>query len=204
MSSPPPKRICDMKVSEMKSDVSSSSGTSEVTQHASWFADHEGNLYTRIMTLKHKILGITVGVDFKCKAIESLLSSSGCPFTAKGIASINNPAKSGIWDNNGHFNKSKFDELVQLGSPHGVTRSQFNKILPSGRHGIATWVRLWGFMPMPIAWSMITQASLDELFKYYADTVVNENGVDVPAISVSSLHLFYSDPHKFFSSKMKT
>lgn len=200
---PDAKRICKDKLSLMWDRCKTNAvdtGRSAVCQHAAYFADDKGSLTRESMRDGHSLLGISSGVAFKSNAIHSLLNTNRCPFTPAAIASITNPARSGIWDANGHFNEAVFDELVGASGMNEskrrvVTRDMFDTLIAkhpdSGR--LATWTWFY-FIPVPLSWATITRASLDELFANFSDTTLNGK----PGITVDRLRLFYTDPQHFF------
>jgi hypothetical protein len=181
------------------------SRTSEVHEHARWFSEPGSSaeeLTHESMRDGHRRLGITSGVAFKSGAIRGLLKRRGCPYTAEAISKVENPARSGIWDADGKFNEAQFMRLasgamIDSKGQKVVTRDMFSKF--TGKHPrsgeLATWAYFGGFIPVPLTWNMITTASLDELFKYYANSSISGE----PAITVSRLRLFYTNPTEFFT-----
>jgi hypothetical protein len=175
-------------------------GPSVTEQHAAWFSTCYHELTEESMTYWHRVLGITARVGFKIRAILGLCTSHRCPFTAAGIASIPNPARSGIWTAAGHFDEKRFEMLESLAKPCDatqrpcVTRATFDQLINHSATDTAVWVWVWKVIPIPLSWIRITQASLDELFGHFADCTLN----DEPAITIASLRVFYTDPHAFF------
>lgn len=183
--------------------------STQVRAHAGWFAsDKTGALTDDSMLQKHHDLGIWDGVAFKISAIRGLWKAHRprCPFTAGTIASIVNPAKSGLWDDRGMFDEQKFQILADLAVPDlqmrpAVTREMFATMI--GRDGrsssTATWARLMYVIPIPVSWLQISNASVDDLFRYFADTTLDGK----PAFTVEKLRLFYADPETFFRQEAK-
>lgn len=179
--------------------------TNKVFEHASFFADEDGQLTKDHMIACHEKIGIKDSA-LKATAIKSLLKRNGCPYTAKAISGIANPASTGIWNTDGTFNEQVFQKLTARAvrdnnDKPAITRQMFDDILLSdktndgkpGSSNIAAYAWLFSVIPIPLTWSRITQASLDELFKYFHDTYVGED----PGITVEHLRDFYTKPKAF-------
>jgi len=181
----------------------------QVGAHAGWFASDEAGVLTDdSMREKHHALRIQDGVDFKISAIRGLWKSHRprCPFTAGTIASILNPAKSGLWDDQGMFDEQKFEILANSAvrdaqKQPAVTREMFAAMVGqrpgSGARATIAW--LFYIIPIPVSWLQISNASLDDLFHHFSDTTINGER----ALTLSKLRFFYTDPKGFFDNEAK-
>jgi hypothetical protein len=171
----------------------------KVLEHARCFADQHDQLTPELMIQRHEELGIS-GSKLKSSAIISLLKRNKCPYTASAIAGITNPAATGIWNPSGTFNEQKFQELAQkavkddLGRP-SITRDMFNDMIGvnPGSNDTAAYAYILSVIPYPLSWSKISNASVDEIFKYFSNTSVDKK----PAVTVEHLRTFYTNPSKF-------
>ncbi|VBB17577.1 hypothetical protein YASMINEVIRUS_40 [Yasminevirus sp. GU-2018] len=192
---------------------SSAGNLSVVEKHARFFStlDKEGTLTPKSIIEGHSEQQITSGVDIKQRAILNMLYDKGLDSTAHNIACMYNPASTGLWDTEGNFNRKRYEELCKFaittdekaGSKRVITEKIMNKfrevVHGDKNFGIATNV----FYVVPVPWKKVTDGSISELFKYYNDCWVMEDGELVPAHSVESIERFYTDPCTVMQMRMK-
>lgn len=171
---------------------------SVVEQHARYFSDNN-KLTKKTITDAHTKQKITAGVYVKQRAILNMLYDRDKEPTASNIAKFYNPSSTGIWDQFGNFDEKVFEQLCKFSviSPLGtvVIKSSFDRlrklVRPNTNTGDATHI----FAVVPVPWIKITDASIDELFKYYHDKwYIDSQGKYEPAFSISHLRAFYENP----------
>lgn len=161
-------------------------------RHAQYFANAEGQYTVASLTEQQKKLGVQgFGADLRTKAILQLGD------TPRKICQIVNTARSGIWNTDGTFNQERFNQLEQLAvedvkGDKVVTKTIFDQFLYEihgwGWSGIMVWLTSFPFIP--ITYHQVTEASVDDFFKQFADSEFGGR----PAISISRLHTFYNEP----------
>ena len=66
-------------------------------------------------------------------------------------------------------------------------------------HGLTTRIAF----VIPVPWKTVTDASLWELFEYYADTTVTrKDGTTHKAFTTAILHRFYTQPNDLMNSRV--
>ena len=180
--------------------------------HASFYAGPDDDLTTATstMTAGHSAQDIKSGVPIKCRAISNLLSDRKLEPCARNVATIVNPARSGLWDEKGEFCKANFQRLITFAVQQDgqllVTLDAFQRYLDTVWNerrnclykstdvdGVAT--RL-GYV-IPVSWKAVTQGSIKELIEYYSDAEYKAGPGKRPvkAITIETLRLFYTQPN---------
>ena len=101
-----------------------------VAKHAAFFAESDGQALSRdSFTAGHSCQGITAGVGIKGRAIMNMMY--GKPETVDTICDVVNPAKTGIWDDNGNFDEVEFNKLTSNpimthDGEHLITKQMFH------------------------------------------------------------------------------
>ena len=160
--------------------------------HVHYFADHNGVVTQESIARGHEKQGIS-NVYLKTKAIMNYMSDNdikGCPFQ---LSRLQNPRATGLWTAGGQFDEKVFAHYSSYAIEHNgqriLTRELFEKAYsPQGSDGNMTTI---GWI-VPVPWSRVTSGSIDELFKYYADTRYH----DEPALSLKHLRAFYKYNHR--------
>jgi hypothetical protein len=166
--------------------------------HVNFFAEKDGKLTWDSIESGHHCQRITSGVSLKTRAIENMMGDN--PHTVDTITKLENPASTGIWNKDGTFNQDVFNQLTKNYINRGdgkqiITKQMFWDHL-NERHqkkdfGNACHV----FYVIPVPWTKVTEGSIDELFKYYADTTHSNE----PAFTIERLYEFYTNPTKCMS-----
>lgn len=185
------------------------SRTSIVSQHAQYFAETDGKLTDNSMRSGHSKQNIHDGVDLKMKAIRHMLRDNGVEATSQNLSGSKNPASSGIWNEDGTFNPTRFSQLAaksvkSIDGKDVITEKiflQFLEEIHKGKdYGKATTV----FKFIPVTWKRVTEGSINELFKYYSDAVVvPASGKNEPAMTVSKLRKFYTNPNSVMDERVR-
>lgn len=166
-------------------------------RHVEFFADKSRvDLTEKSMKDGHYIQQITKGVYPKVWAISNILH--GGPSTVGALCKVQNPAASGFWDKEGHFDEEAFAKLreksIEDKGEEIITRAMVDQYLKE-RHGeqdlgTATYLA----RVIPVTWKAVTEGSFDELFKYYADYMyVNKKGKAEQALTVKRFRDCYLD-----------
>jgi hypothetical protein len=172
---------------------------SAVQRHAALFATvDKATLTTESMTHGHTIQGITSGVWVKGKAITNLLTDRKLPLTAEAVATIQNPAATGMWDKNGRFDEKVFLEMAELAISvpnihekvltEGIITGYLKKKHAGKDLGTATKV---GYL-LPVSWEAVTSGSIGELIKYFGNAKTADGK---GAITVSRMRQWYENPN---------
>lgn len=179
-----------------------------VLQHARFFSDKNYNLTSQSITDGHKIQGITSGVNIKQKAILNLLHDHNMNPTADNLATMVNPAATGLWGTDMKFNEKRFESLCELAikmpvsGKRIITKEIFNnfreKMVTETNPGTATYI--YYFIPVP--WKKVTDGSINELFQYYNDCWVLQKNKLEPALTIEHIKLFYTEPNKVMQMKI--
>jgi hypothetical protein len=141
-----------------------------VLAHARFFTGADDALTTESMTTGHTKQGITSGVPIKCRAIMNMLYDRKKEATAAELATLVNPAATGLWNAEGSFDEKRFELLAAKAiSNQGkaiLTKQMFQELRPEEKDlGNATHV----YYVVPVSWKAVTSGSIDELFEYYSD-----------------------------------
>ncbi len=190
-------------------DSTSSTQTSRrcpVHQHAAYYAAQaDGLLTTASMTEGHDKQSISDGVSIKCWAITNMMTERKIDGQPADLARVVNPARSGLWDEKGEWDEQAYGRLVSHyardldDGKRVVTREAFGRFVTDERKrrgepsklGNATklgWV-------VPVAWVKVTEGSIGELFRYYADCWVRaEDSTYEAALTVEQIKRFYTNP----------
>ncbi len=182
---------------------------SVVAQHIQFFAEANGQITDKSMTSGHSDQGITDGVKIKKWAICNLLDDRKLEHTIQCLARVNNPASSGIWDENGDYDEVRFNKALEfkLKRSDGVevmTESLFQHFLhelhKKNSTGNATHL---GYI-VPVSWKAVTDGSINELFRYYSDTTYeNEKGKIEKAMTLTKLRQFYKGPNSVMEERIE-
>ena len=179
--------------------MSKTSQNNLAAAHASFFATTDGTLTAESMKLGHHCQGIHKGVFLKTKAIQNMLH--GKPSTAQQVGSIHNPASTGIWTKDGQFDRKEFNKLTarahKVKGELVVTKQMFHDHLASKHRGKSLGNACHVFYIVPVPWTTVTKGSFDELFEHYSDASYHNQ----PAIKVSTLLEFYTQPVRFMQAK---
>ncbi len=189
-----------------------------VRDHASFFAtrpgDPDSELTTQSMVDRHTAIGDTKStVPYKVMTILKLLSDRDQEPTPRNIATLDNPAATGIWGKDGKFCAKRFAALAALsvdveGQP-AITRAIYFKFAKSSHPGgvkpaTAASIRVFRCLPYNVSWSAVTEGSLGDVMDLLSDvSFKNANGKQEPAITVAALERFYRDPVKQLTRLLK-
>jgi len=181
-----------------------------VRKHVEFFAEVNGELTDFSMRAGHATQHIEKGVGLKIRAIKNMLSERNLPQTADAICTLENPARTGIWNIDGTFNEDIFNEITSkaingVGKYTGwkkrvVTKQIIRDFLKDkykkavDKIGNACNV----FFVIPVNWKRVTKGSIDELFEHYSDC--NYNGEKT--LSVERLREFYTNPSGLMNKKL--
>ena len=83
-----------------------------VKNHVDFFTEDDGMLTNSSMEAGHISQRIEKGVSLKIRAIKNMLSERNLPQTAEALCTIENPARTGIWNTDGTFNEDVFNEIT--------------------------------------------------------------------------------------------
>jgi hypothetical protein len=177
-----------------------------VLLHAYFFSHTNGMLTDQSMTEGHSKQSIFAGVVVKIRAILNLLFDRGMEPTPHNVSRINNPASTGIWDSEGRYNETRFNQLCEFGiTLNGkkiILKEHFHALLAAVHGdkylGIATYV----YWLIPVHWWRVTDGSINELYLYYNDCWVLRNGKIEPAFTDAHLKLFYTNPNKVMQMRI--
>ena len=201
-----------------------------VKSHIEFFADDKGNLTTESMNNGHYDQGINgLTVKLKSRAIHNMMDNSNnfnfrgkrrlsndtnyhkCPFkrphNVATLLRITNPARTGIWNVDGTFNQTVFDQLVdrsdiqQIGKDGSgekiIMKKHFMEHLKERRQGKELGNACHIFKFVPVSWTRVTQGSIDELFEYFSDIIFDGE----KAFTESRLREFYTNPAKLMRQR---
>ena len=201
-----PPSVGETKPSSVEETKPSSVGETKskaknyVCPHARHFATADDRLTTASMTEGHEGMGITSGVSLKVRVINNLLDDYKRPHTVTGIASINNPASTGIWRPDGTLDEYRLDDLCSFAINDNGKRillRSYIDIFLGKYHGHADSVATHVYM-LPVNWGKhITCGSFNDLFDYWSDHTYLKSGKPEKAITVERLRLFYTNPEEF-------
>ena len=172
---------------------------SPVARHIRGYSTN--NILTKdSMTDNHTSQRISKNVGVKVKAIFNMMSDRKLNSTVDGLSLLVNPARSGIWNEKGHFDKDRFNELKMMSfldqGKNIITKKIFDQFLEKKHggkdHGTCTYV----YYVVPISWKRVTQGSIEELFEYYSDhTYVSPKGDSHKTLTIERLYEFYTTPN---------
>lgn len=176
-----------------------------VLAHARFFAGKDDALTTESMTAGHTIQKITAGVPLKCRAILNMLQDRKMEVTAEALATLVNPAATGLWTSEGYFDEKRFTLLAAKAiTDQGkaiITKALFRELCPQREKlGKATHI----FWKIPVSWKAVTKGSINELFEYYSDHwYKNPKGKYEKALTVEQIRAFYTDPVSVMQRRQK-
>lgn len=184
-----------------------------VAQHAMFFAVNDTENVGGILTSESIINGHTqqdiphnLTLAGKTKAIMNMAQAYKLGNTACAFARLENPARTGLWNSQGDFDEKQYDVLCDYASAydyaitHDGKRVITEKIMNNFRgviHGnkndgkVAVFVSI-----LPITWNRVTNGSINELFTYYYDCKVLEDGANVHALTLYKIKEFYTKPQQ--------
>jgi hypothetical protein len=200
-----------------------------VKGHIEYFADKNNNLTTESMRKGHTNQGITgLIVGPKIRAIHNMMDNnnnfthfeqplnkgSGCPFArqhnVETLCKVRNPGSTGIWNNDGTFNKEIFESIVARSTISQINKDGTYEIIITKQH---FWDHLGErhsgktlgnachiFKIIPISWERVTRGSINEMFDNYGDITWNNE----PAFTKSTLYNFYTNPSRMMREKEQT
>lgn len=174
-----------------------------VYNHACFFAKTDGELTYKSMTKGHSDQGITSGVDIKARAISNLLDDRKLPHNCESLATVNNPASSGIWDKEGKFCEERFNELCKnsVKNEEGfevLTASIFHQFLEKLHEGEKLGNATYIAYVIPVSWKKVTEGSVNELFTYYSDATFEGKN----AMTRERMREFYTNPNKVMQERI--
>lgn len=179
-----------------------------VAHHIAMFTEKKPNntpnlLTTESMTNGHTVQGITDGVYVKCWAIQNLLNDRKMPHTLDQLLTVENPARTGLWNANGQFDNTVFEDLAKsaVKDEKGVavlTREIVMTWLQKKHAGKTLGKATTLAYVVPVSWEAVTEGSIKELFMYYSDSFikssVNNGDEIIPAMTLTKFKRFYTDP----------
>jgi hypothetical protein len=177
--------------------------------HVQFFANQNGQLEEKTMKKPHDLLGIYKNVKYKIQAIFNMLDRKNLAYLTDNLVTIYNPASTGLWDKNGEFNETKFQQLSQLAIEDNgnkiITKKIFMKFLNSiekngSEKKVAATVTIIWPIKVNITWQQVTQASIDELFGYLATYKYKHGNKVEKAFTVESLRMFYTRAEKYMQN----
>jgi hypothetical protein len=197
-------------------DNSAHPSTSRVLEHASYFAVNE--TWTRhvqrttekdwnkdIPDLTHQsmieaYLKLDISdpnTETKCTWMSNILHTHKLPSNTRSWGLVINPARTGLWDENGEFDPVVFAALSKrsikplVGAESVITLSAMLKFQgqmgQSNRYLLATilhWI-------VPVSWQQVTEESVRTLFKFFGKW--NHIVVDY-VMTLDEIKEFYQDP----------
>ena len=181
-----------------------------VKNHVDFFAEGDGMLTNISMEAGHISQRIEKGVSLKIRAIKNMLSERNLPQTAEALCTIENPARTGIWNTDGTFNEDIFNEITSkaknvVGKHTGMKKRIITKqiILDFLKQKYEKAVNKIGnackvFFLIPVNWKRVTKGSIDELFEHYSDC----NYEGEKALTVERLREFYTNPSELMMKKI--
>lgn len=175
-----------------------------VREHIKFFSDPDGEITPESIKNNHTVQCIYKGVSVKTRAICNIMGDM--PHNVETLEKTINPASSGIWRPDGTFDKDEFDKLASRGAYSGalgykriITKQHFLDHLQE-RHGQKnTGIACYIFKFVPVSWRRISNGSVDELFEYYGDVVVNNE----KAFTEKRLREFYTNPNKVMMERIE-
>lgn len=81
-------------------------------KHSDFFTNYYGKLTDKSMKTGHDCQNIEKGVSLKIRAIKNMLSERNLPQTSAAFCTLENPARTGIWNIDGTFNEDVFNEIT--------------------------------------------------------------------------------------------
>ena len=181
-----------------------------VKKHVDFFAEDNGELTDFSMKVGHVSQRIEKGVSLKIRAIKNMLSKRNLPQTSEALCTIENPARTGIWNIDGTFNEDVFNEISSkainvVGKHTGRKKRVVTKqiILDFLKDKYKKAVDKIGnacniFFVIPVNWKRVTKGSIDELFEYYSDC----NYKGEKTLTVERLREFYTNPSELMNKKL--
>jgi len=175
-----------------------------VREHIKFFSESDGKITSERIADAHKSQCIFKGVSVKARAICNIMGDK--PHNIETLENTPNPSSTGIWKPDGTFDEDEFNKLVNrgarssaLGYKRIITKQNFLDHLHE-RHGKKnTGIACYVLKFIPVSWKRITNGSIDELFEYYSDAVVNNEKV----FTETRLREFYTDPNKVMDARIE-
>lgn len=174
--------------------------------HVQFFANKKGELSKESMKPPHDCLGIKKNVGYKMDAILNILDRRQLSHTTDNLLYVFNPASSGLWDINGNFVESRFNQLAAMAILDNgnqiITKKLFNSFLQtiprdgSEKDVAATIYIIWPFST-DITWDQVTDGSVNELFDFLGNYTLKRNGTSEKAFTVSELRRFYEHSDEY-------
>ena len=174
--------------------MSSNNNINKVERHVWTFANAQNALTYPNMKKGHDCQGISKGVGLKLRAINNMLDERSLPHTTEGICSLENPARTGIWNKDGTFNEAVFNEVTKKAHIVGDKRVMTKQIVVDylkekhKKKSIGNACNV--FYVVPVNWTRVTSGSIDELFEYYSNCWYNGE----KAMTVERMKHFYTNP----------
>jgi hypothetical protein len=175
-----------------------------VREHIKFFSESNGKITSECIEDAHTSQCIFKGVSVKARAICNIMGDN--PHNIETLEKTLNPSSTGIWKPDGTFDEDEFNKLVNrgafassLGYKRIITKQNFLDHLQE-RHGKKnTGIACYILKFIPVSWKCITNGSIDELFEYYSDAVVNNEKV----FTETRLREFYTNPNKVMAARIE-
>jgi hypothetical protein len=166
-------------------------GMTSVEKHVQLFFRTDMRMDADYIEALHREMGMS-GFRMAAKA----LTIARLAPNASALAVTPNPARSGVWLRNGSISEERWAQLaaraVENGQARYVLRAHYADMVRSSG----------GYAAFPISWDAVTDGSLTELFRDFADACVAFEGSGrQPAWSVERLRAFYEDSRPFFRAR---